>query len=530
MTEEQRNKIIRLHNSGWSQRRISRLLGVSRGSVVRVLAAVAEQRREGAHHPELPRPKKSRPSLLDPFDDFIAALLETYPDLTAVRLLEELRDKGFTGGYSIVKDHLQRRRPRPDRPLVMRFETGPGVQAQMDYSTYTVAFRSGTRRVHAFSYILSWSRRQYVHFVERQDFATTVREHVNAFDYFGGLARTCLYDNMRVVVDRWEDGVPVYNRRFLAFATHYGYRPWACKPYRSQTKGKVERPFRYIEKNLLNGRTFTDLEHLNSITAKWLDEVADQRVHRETKQRPRERFEEERAQLLALPGKPYDTAEVRYRVVDAEGLIAHQTNRYSVPWQRLGQTLAVRVTESEVIVYAPDLSELARHERRPDGARERVTIKTHRPDDSRQREAQLRERFAELGATGERFLDELVANHRYGRDQATRILSLLGLYRSSDLVRALERALRYRALSCDAVERILAAQAEPRPITELDAEGRRRLDELGGPAVPPRSGEDYDALLAGDAEDEPSATENRTDAPQDQDVDDGQANDKDEEE
>ena len=144
----------------------------------------------------------------------------------------------------------------------------------------------GRRRVHAFSYVLGYSRRQYLHFVEAQDFATTLREHIRAFEHLGGVAATCLYDNMKVVVSGYDGDEPVYNPQFLAFAAHYGFRPVACRPRRPQTKGKVERPFGYVESSLLGGRTFRSLEHLNETTVWWLAEVADVRDHRQTKARP----------------------------------------------------------------------------------------------------------------------------------------------------------------------------------------------------------------------------------------------------
>ena len=121
----------------------------------------------------------------------------------------------------------------------------------MDYSTYDLDFTvEGRRRVHAFSYVLGYSRRQYLHFVDSQDFATTVREHIRAFEHLGGVAATCLYDNMKVVVSGYDSDEPVYNPRFLAFAAHYGFRPVACRVRRPQTKGKVERPFGYVESSL----------------------------------------------------------------------------------------------------------------------------------------------------------------------------------------------------------------------------------------------------------------------------------------
>ena len=495
MNQETRNEIVRLFYGGASRRRIARMLRVNRKTVAQVLAD-HQNRRAGV--PE-PKPER-RASLLDPFEETIAQLLERYPDLTAVRLHEELRDRGFTGHYTIVRDRLRALRPGPHKPPVRRFETAPGVQAQMDYSSYEIAFTAeGTRRVHAFSYILAYSRRQYVRFVESQDLATTMREHVRAFEHFSGLATTCLYDNMKVVVTGYDGEQPIYNTRFLSFATHYGFKPWACRPRHPQTKGKIERPFYYLETNLLNGRTFTSLERLNEVTATWLATSADLRLHRETKRRPIDLYQEEKPYLLPLPAHPYDTAQTIYRTVNSEGQVPYRQNCYSVPWQRIGELLPVGITEKELIVYGPDLKEIASHELFPRGTAGQKRIhRDHLPGrDAQQTYALLKQRFAEFGAEAILFFEQLVKTRRYGKEEACRVLGLLSTYHREDLQGALERAGRYRAFSLSAVERILAAQARPKLASEsLEEEAREHLEELFRQSpVSLRPAEEYQELL-----------------------------------
>jgi hypothetical protein len=306
----------------------------------------------------------------------------------------------------------------------------------------------------------------------------------------------------------------LYNQRFLAFATHYGFRPQACRPYRPQTKGKVERPFAYVETNLLNGRTFRTLGHLNEFVPTWLAQVADVRVHGQTKQTPLELYALELPHLIPLPAQPYEVSPVCYRVVNVEGDIVYRQNRYSVPWQHIGRTLPVRVTETEVIVYDPQVQEIARHRlfaRSVTG--QCCHHKTHRPaEDVQQRQVQLQARFAELGEAAARFLDGLLRTQRYGKDQAQRVLAMLATYQRADVQAALERAVRYGAFSHAAVERILAVQAQPKSVLETLAEEQRpRLAALlGDTSVSARPLSDYRSLFA---EEVPHATPTKPSEP-----------------
>jgi hypothetical protein len=370
----------------------------------------------------------------------------------------------------------------------------------------TSIVREGRRRVYLFSYLLGYSRRQYLRFVESMDLVTTLRHHVQAFHHLGGAARVCLYDNFKAVVLRHDaDGV-FYNPKFLAFATHYGFRPQACRVRRPQTKGKVERKFSYVETNLLNGRTFDTLEHLNEVTAWWLHNVADVRVVRDFKETPRERHQREQPHLLPLPRCDFDTALVVYRHVNVEGFITHRLNLYSLPWSYIGQVLPVRITENEVIIYSVALEEIARHPLVPGtvtGVRQQ--IKSHHPaGDSGQREQLLRQRFGELGQSAVQFLQGLLSQQVQGKRQAQQLLALLAHYRRDDVRAAFERAVRFGAFSLAAMRRILAATAKPRPLLEeladLTLDPLLRENPIG-----PRPTSDYQYLLLAPSEESSDA-------------------------
>jgi transposase len=520
MDEALRHEIVQRHQAGTRQRQIAEQLGISRGAVARVLA---RWRGERAGQSAPAARARARGSILDPYEPLLKELLAKYPNLTVERAVQELRARGFAGHYTIVRQRIRLLRPRAASMPVARFETCPAAQAQMDFGVYDLDFsREGRRRVCLFSYLLSYSRRQYLRFVEAMDLTTTLREHVRAFHHLGGVARVCLYDNFKAVVLRHDADGPLYNPKFLAFATHYGFRPQACRVRRPQTKGKVERRFFYVETSLLNGRTFDTLDHLNEVTAWWLANVADLRLLRDFKESPQVRHERERPELLPLPTADFDTALVVYRHVNVEGYISHRSNLYSVPWSFIGQVLPVRVTDTAVIIYSIGLDEIARHplaSRTATGLRQ--TNKNHHPsDDPGQRAQLLRQRFGELGPSAMQFLDGLLVKQIQGKLQAQQLLALVAHYQRDDVQAALERAIRFGAFSLAAVRRILAAQARPKPLLDELAELQRdTLDpRLREEPIGPRPTSAYQDLLiskepcdeaaaekpeARDAEDEP---------------------------
>jgi transposase len=442
-----------------------------------------------------------RISKLDAFESEMKRILEHYPKITAVRLHEELKEAGYAGGITILRERLADLRPRKEP--VIRFETPPGVQGQMDWSPYTIPFiRTGKSTVQCFSYILGFSRRQYIDFTTRRDFYSLIRRHQDAFQYYQGVPRECLYDNEKTVVLRWEAGKPVFNPAFTSFITHYTCKPIACRPGRPETKGKIESPFKYIETNFLGGREFEDLEDLRATARWWLREKSDLHVHRTTGKPPLELFDEE--ELQPLPLHPYDTAEVALRVCDAEGCISFEANRYSVPSGYIADILSLKATDEEILIYSPEIDLIARHKREPAGAGRKVEDPNHfATKRMRYGLEPVREAFAALGGAADAFLKGLIDKQpRNSGFHARYILRMKEHYESGDIHKALEHALRYHAFDGHAVERILKGKAQARTLESVRNEKARKDLEQALPRIAQRSLREYSELLENNDEDD----------------------------
>jgi len=325
-----------LHRQGLSIREIARRTGISRNTVKKALS----QQRLWSYKPRIPVGSK-----LDPFKPYIEERIAVGVT-NAIRLFAELRQMGYTGGYTLVRQYLQPRRQAAKPVATVRFETKPGEQAQVDFGVFAYEHGGKRSRYYAFVLVLSYSRMLYVEFVEHQDLSTLIRCHINAFESLG-IPRVVLYDNMKTVVTgRDEEGKVQVNPRFAEFALAVGFTPRACRPYRPQTKGRVERSVRYLRQNFWPGRTFASLSDLNQQAAAWCKE-ANQRIHGTTGQRPCDLWEEEPLTQVWDPLLASRFA-LEERKVGRDGFVQFGGSRYGVPWQHAGQMVQVRETAAYI--------------------------------------------------------------------------------------------------------------------------------------------------------------------------------------
>ena len=321
---------------GTSKSALARQFGVSRDTIHRWIRD-GHLDRDLEAKPVQYGPRPPVPTKLDAYKPVIEARLAAYPELSAVRLLDEIRADGYTGGYSQLTAFVQRVRPTPAPAPVVRFETPPGRQAQVDFARFRFAW--GVR--YALLVVLGYSRVLWCRFYPRQDMGTLIDGLEDAFLAFGGVPQELLFDQMKAVITRdlrLEGGALVRNAEFLRFAHHWGFTPRACRPYRAQTKGKVERPVRYLRGNFVYGRTFLHDADLDQQRQAWLDRVANVRRHGTTRERPRDRFDrEERFLLQPLAARRYTS------------LVIERSSR--MPTRRAPRPL-VAVEKRSLAVYA----------------------------------------------------------------------------------------------------------------------------------------------------------------------------------
>ena len=279
-------------------------------------------------------------------------------------LYQELRaSRGYTGSYETVKRcvaPLREVQGQAERALV-RFETPPGQQSQIDWGQATVPFRAGAQVVHVFVLTLGFSRRGFYYACADERLAQFLEAHERAFTHFGGHTREHLYDRPRTVCAADDTGRRLWNPTFKAFADYWGFEPRVCRPYRAQTKGKVESGVKYVKRNFLPGRTFVDVVDFQLQLDEWNATIADCRLHGTTHEPPITRFKRERVQLVPLAGQRSFQQEARVsRIVAEDYLVSLATNRYSVPFRLIGQRVEVQRRGDTVHIFHRD-REVATH-------------------------------------------------------------------------------------------------------------------------------------------------------------------------
>jgi transposase len=337
--------ILELHDQGLSVSAIARRTGLTRGTVRKYVTRGVEPPAYG--------PRPPRPSRLAPFERYLRERIGVFPELTGSRLHREIRELGYAGGYTVVKDFLREVRPSRPAGFEVRFETPPGRQAQVDFAHFRTVFTDepgAERIVWLFSLVLGHSRLLWGRFVPHQDLQTLLRCHAAAFEALGGVPGEILYDRMRTVFNREDtaDGHIIYNATLRAFAAHYHYQPKACRPYRAKTKGKVERPYRYVREDFFLARSFRNLDDLNGQFREWLDRIANPRTHATTRRVVAEHFAEEQPYLQALPAGPFEAVLKLERRITRDGMISLDGNLYSVPNATRRRVVEVHGTAAEV--------------------------------------------------------------------------------------------------------------------------------------------------------------------------------------
>jgi transposase len=365
--------ILDLHRQGVNIASISRQLGIDRKTVRKYIE-------QGGGVPTY-GPRQPRERLLDPYLGYLGERLEAYHGLSAKRLTRELNALGYAGSYSSVRNLVRSLRPAGGgRSYAVRFETPPGDQAQVDFAQFRVRFTDepdSVQVVWLFSMFLGYSRLIWGRFVYRQTMQAVLACHKAAFGAIGGVPREILYDRMQTAVTgEDEEGRVVYNPTLGAFARHYGFLPKACRAYRPQTKGKVERPFRYIREDFFLGGVFRNLDDLNAQFIRWLEDVANPRVHASTGQVVNETFAEERPALQVLPLIPFEAVLKLERRISYEGMVSVGGNAYSVPDATRRRTVEVHSLSDEIRIFENDRL-IARHPLL-EGRRQRSLLEGHR--------------------------------------------------------------------------------------------------------------------------------------------------------
>jgi transposase len=404
-----------------------------------------------------PRKVVPRPSKLDPYKKQIVRWLESHP-YTAAQIFLRLREGGYTGGITMVKEYVHRIRP-PHTPAFLTLAFAPGECAQVDWGQFgSIGVGNTRRRLSFFVMVLCYSRMLYVEFTVSETMEHFLAGHANAFTFFGGVPERVMVDNLRSAVLRHALGqAPVLNPRYKDFADHCGFAVRACGVGQAHEKGRVENAVGYIKKNFLAGLELSDFALVNPAARLWLDSVANVRLHGSTKRQPCELFQAEKPRLKPLPARPYDVGVLQSVRASRQFRVTVDTNTYSVPAEYAGAALTLKLYPDHLCLYHQDKL-IVRHVRCYDRRRDfehpdhpKVLLQQRR----RARDQKLLQRLLSLTPRAERFYEGLAERRLNVLHHIRQIVALAEIYGSERTARAIEDALEFQAFSCEYIANLL---------------------------------------------------------------------------
>jgi transposase len=462
MTVAQWAEIRRLAQvEGLSQRAIGHRLRCCRLTVKKAL--VMDQPPDETKRP-------ARGSILDPYKTKIDDLVAKYPELSAVRVLEEIRKgpNGYSGQVALVRRYVRQIRPARERVYQEVFYE-PAQAMQIDWgSCGRVQVGSTRRRVSVFVAVLCYSRLCYIEFCLSQRKSEFYRSLVHAIEFFGGSPRQVIFDNLKAAVLNGSGRHACLHPEFLALCGHFYLEPIACTRRDPESKGVVEAKVRYVKRNALQGRDeeLSQFENYVQLAHTWRDEVANVRLHQTTKERPVDRFAKERELLRPLPAHAFDTDEVVSVLVSSHARIHFDGNRYSVPPQWAGKTVLVRANATQLRVIAQG-EHVACHTRSYDRG-QIIRLPEHELEAlkmrSRVRARDLERAFDALGEEARRFHLGIRRRPVKTTVHLRRLLNLVRLYGRDDVIAAIARANEYQTFDAAYVETILLQQRRQREL------------------------------------------------------------------
>lgn len=406
-----------------------------------------------------------RTSKLDDFKEKIDELIKEYPGISGTRIYEEVKKMGYEGGISVLRDYL--RTVRNMKKTSLNIHTTPAEEAQVDWAyTGTLPSVDSSKRVYCFVMVLSFSGMMYIQFFHSQTIENFMIGHVNAFSFFGGVPKRIRYDNLKSVVIHRAGSNVRFNPRFLDFASHYLFNPSVCNVKSPHEKGRVERAVRYVKENFLKGRTFLSITDCNNQSVLWRDHVANCRIHGTTKRRPLDLFEKEKPLLTPLPGKKYDTRIVSSAKSTSQSLIKFQTNRYSVPFTYASKTLTVKADDQSVYIY--DREKLITKHKRCYKKYQTVEDPGHVKGliSSRPKAMYFKHRDAILamGQIARTYLEEMSKTELRYDHQLKKIMDIVDLFGKTEVLAAMEHAMKYDAFGHEYLRNIILAKRRTRSL------------------------------------------------------------------